>query len=237
MQTRLSPAILGGLLVLLIGLPVAIHYWRAVFAEPPDTSLFDAHLAAGQSSLEAREYPRALMAFDRARQLEPTSAAAQLGLMRTRLVAAAAEPGRIEAAVVAELTYEASILLEVEPEQRALWLTAKGNAEASSGQLAAAKTSLEAAASADPQSAYAQAGLGLLHLRMSGQRDAGRAYLERAVELDPTHAPALLPLAQLALGDGDVRRAAELAEVVLKGGDNPAASQLLKQCQGVRQAR
>ena len=171
----------------------------------------------------------ALAAFARAAALTDGDVAAHEGLMRARVALAAAEPGRIGQDAVGDLAYDARYLLDARPEGRATWLTGLGNALAQGGDLSDAEQHLRAAVAADSTSVEVHTGLGLLLLRLGGQRDAAVAELQTAIGIRPHHLPAAIPLAQLALGDGDRERAKDILAPALAHRDHPTARSLFVQ--------
>ena len=171
----------------------------------------------------------ALAAFARAAALTDGDVAAHEGLMRARVALAAAEPGRIGQDAVGDLAYDARYLLDARPEGRATWLTGLGNALAQGGDLSDAEQHLRAAVAADSTSVEAHTGLGLLLLRRGGQRDAAIAALQAAIGIRPHHLPAVIPLAQLALGDGNRERAKAIRAPALAHRDDPTARSLFTQ--------
>jgi Flp pilus assembly protein TadD len=213
--------------------------WKALLAPAPQSTEApnaDArlHLAMADRAYAERDYAAAMVGYQHAGALSPEDARAHRGLMRARVCIAANEPGRITPEAAQEIQYEATFLLENEPEERALWLTALGNALLAAQRVAEGAKSLEEAARTAPASAVTQTALGLLLLRNAESRSAGKAQLEAAVALAPQHLPALIPLAQLSLGEGDTARARELAHRVLSVREDNTARQILEACAAAR---
>lgn len=207
-------------------LPVGVVHWQALLRGEPG-SAGAPHLERAERAMSEGRYVDALVAYGHARELSPQDPAVHLGLMKARVALAAAEPGRIGAEAVPDICYEASYLLDVDPAGRVTWLTGLGNALWVDGRIAEARAALEEAVAADPASPHAHTGLGLVLLRLPDRRGAGRAELDTAIGVKPDHMPALLPLAQIALADGDRPRALELARRVLEVRDDKTARDIV----------
>ena len=186
-----------------------------------------AHQARGDKALAAGRYGEAIAAYSHARDLAPTDAKAQRGLMKARAFLIAEQPQRIPAELVEDLRYEASFLVESDASSAPVYLTALGNIAARSGNPEEARARYEAALKADPRSPVAHAALGLFFLNQKDGAARAREEFDKVLELKPASPVALVGLAQLSLADGKAEPAAERLEAALKLGDDYTARYLL----------
>src|SRR5690606_14584617 len=106
---------------------------------------------------------------------------------------------------------------------RAVYLTALGNTLLRRGQLEQAKSKLDEAVQADPNSAIAHSALGALLMTRKEDQKAARAAFEKALELRPKGFVALAGLGYLLLVEGDFAGAEQRLSAALGESEDFAA--------------
>ena len=203
-------------------LPLTLHLALSAAACGPPQEASD-HVRRGDAALEAGRPGQALAAYSRARDLAPTDPGVQRALMRARVYVVASEPGRITADMADEARYEAELLMETEPARKAVCLTALANLSMRAGNAEDARSKLEEAVKADPQSALAHAALGAILLGKKETTAQAKVELTAALATKPDHMGALLGLAQIKLSEGDLAGAEEKLLAALKVRDDLGA--------------
>lgn len=212
---------------------LVIAGWQSLF-DRLSTSPAAAHLVQGKRAMTEGRYADAVIAFGRARQVEPQSADADIGLMRARVHAAAEEPSRIRDELGDEVRYDAELLLHLDPEDprgAAAYHTALGHLRARAGDFEGAKAKYEAALKVAPDSYLAHTALG--NLALSKKDGAARAApeFEAALKTRPGHASALLGLGRLAMMKGEAEKAVKYLTAALAAREDATAHLLLGNAQ------
>jgi tetratricopeptide (TPR) repeat protein len=224
------PATALVLSALLVGLPLAITSWQAVLDRFSSTPA-DVHTAEGKRFMAEGRYPEAALAFGRAQKLDPRSSEADIGFMRARVHSVAEEPSRLGDEGVLEMRYDAELLLRRDAAGAAAYHTALGHLSARGGDYAAARSKYEEALRLDPSSALAHTALGNIYLNDKERAGQAAAEFEAALKSRPSHASALVGLAKVALGKGDVDQAVRHLTAAIAARDDAAARVLLGNAQ------
>lgn len=178
------------------------------------------HLRRGDAAMIEGRYARALVAYSHAREVSPADPDVQRALMRARVHLIAETPSRIAPEAIEEATYEATLLLDLDPARAPVYRTALANILLRKGDVAGARAALDEALKLDPRSAAARSALGLLLLAKQDTASQARPELEAALAADPKYQRALVGLAQLELSEGKLPSAADRLEQALALGDD-----------------
>ncbi|MBK8257966.1 MAG: tetratricopeptide repeat protein [Polyangiaceae bacterium] len=181
------------------------------------------HERRGNAALAAGRYGEALAAFSRARELAPSDPSLQRAMMRARVHLIADDPTRLAADQVDDARYEAQTLLDVEPDKKAVYLTALAQLSLREGKTDDAKTKLDEALKADAQNALAHAALGTLYLARKDGAALAKAEFAAALNSNPNHFGALVALARIKANEGDLAGAVEKLQASLLVRDDAAA--------------
>ncbi|MEO6952734.1 MAG: tetratricopeptide repeat protein [Polyangia bacterium] len=141
-----------------------------------DPRLWEAEYDLGWLALEARSYDTAAKHFERALSIYPRHAPSVLGLGR-----ADDALGKPEQAAK---MYRAFLDDKAKPEEAAAVRIALGGSLRRAGKLDAATETLRLALKAEPRSAPALAGLGMVY-EQKGQHELAELVLRRALDIDP----------------------------------------------------
>ena len=229
MKWSTAPLLLA---VILLGVPLGAHLWMSLGDRLMSPALN--HIARGDRSLAEGRYPEAVIAYGRAQRIEPQSAAADLGLTRARVHGVADDIARLRDEHVDELRYDTSFLLERDPRSAAACHVALGHLAARRGDSSAARTHYEEALKVDAASPLAHTAIGNALLNEKDGVTRAAASFEAALKSRAGHVGALIGLAKIALGKGDVEQAVRHLNAALATRDDYSAHLLLGNVQ-VRQ--
>ena len=199
-----------------------------------EPDLVEEHLRRGDQALAEGRYSQALSAYGHAHELTPSSPRVQRARMWARVYLMADDPARTSPESLGDIAYEAELLLESEPANKAkqaVCHTALANVLQRRGDREHAREKLDLAIATEPQSAIAHAALGAFLLERRETADSAKTSFEKAQALDPGQVRALVGLGQLRLAAGDPAGAAERFEAALARRDDFAA------CLGLGNAR
>lgn len=203
---------------------LALALASAACNRPPEV---DEHMKRGDAALAAGRFTYALAAYNHARELAPQDAQVQRALMRARAYVIAEQPARINPDGAEDARYEVQLLLDSEKGRDATYQTALGNILARSGDVDGAKLKFAEALKADPTSPQAHTALALVLMGRKDGAAQAKAELELALKVKPEHQIALIALAQIKLGEGDLPGAIDKLETALRVGDDAQARMLL----------
>jgi Tfp pilus assembly protein PilF len=187
------------------------------------SDLVTEHLRRGDAALAEGNYARALSAYGHAHELDPRDARIQRATMRARVHLMASSPTLVGPDALEGVAYEASWLLETDPTQAAICLTALANVKVRRGDIEGAKTKLAEAIKADSRSYVAHTALGALYMNESGGLGTAKVEFEIALQHKPDHIGALVGLGQVKLAEGELAGAIDKLEAAARQGDDPTA--------------
>jgi Tfp pilus assembly protein PilF len=187
------------------------------------SDLVTEHLRQGDAALAEGHYARALSAYGHAHELDPRDARIQRATMRARVHLMAASPALVGPDALEDVAYEASWLLESEPAQTAVCLTALANVMVRRGDIEGAKTKLAEAIKADARSYVAHTALGALYMNENGGLGTAKIEFEIALQHKPDAIGALVGLGQVKLAEGDIAGAIDKLEAATRRGDEATA--------------
>ncbi len=141
-----------------------------------DPRMWEAHYNLGWLALQARSYEAAARSFEKAVAIYPRHLPSVLGLGK-----AYEETNRADAAA---RSYRSFLEGKSKPEEAAQVRVALGNSLRRAGKLGDAIETLRESLKAEPRSAPALAGLGLVY-EAKGQHELAELVLRRALDIDP----------------------------------------------------
>jgi len=170
------------------------------------------HLRRGDSALAEGRYALALSAYGHAHELAPNDARVQRAQMRGRVYLMANQPARVAQDALEDMTYEAKLLQETEPNLAAVCLTALGQVAVRRGNIEGAKEKFQEAIKIDAQSPLPHIALGMVSLGEPDGLTKAKVEFDLALQRKPDAVGALIGLGQVKLAEGDAAGAIEKLE-------------------------
>ncbi len=178
------------------------------------------HLHRGDLALAEERHAQALSAYGHAHELAPHDARVQKAQMRARVHLMASSPARVAPESLEDIAYEAALLFDMEPNQKAVWLAAQGNVLARRGDTEGARAKLNEAVAVDAKSHVAHTALGMLFLKERDKLATAKTEFELALQHKPDAAGALFGLGQVKLAEGDLAGAVDKLEAAARRNDD-----------------
>ena len=183
---RPARLVLGGLVVLLL-LPVGWWAWVDGGRAREIRQAVDAHRARALAALDEGDHARALLAFEAARELDPTSPGLQREVQETQILAVAQRPEALGEGALDRLAYALEVVgTGGTPADAAVRRVAAGHLALRKGDASGALDLYDQALAAQPDYAPAHHFRGNL-LRVRGESLEAVGAFEAAVAADPRH--------------------------------------------------